>query len=125
MNPKLSEKGGPEMWKGRVLELIGLWLMVTALMHHSPDSTAWINIFTGGVVAIFGASLLHSKAWQGLTAVVAGAFLFFLAFVPSFRAHNINLWVDSVVGIVVWFCGWRIVASEIGGPWRLKDGPVY
>jgi hypothetical protein len=117
-------EGGLEMWKGRSLELLGLWLVVAALMHYSADSTAWINIFTGGVVAIIGASLLQSRAWQGLTAGIAGMILFFLAFVPALRVHSVNLWIDGVVGLLVWFCGWRIVASEIGGPWRLKDGPV-
>jgi hypothetical protein len=113
------------MWRGRVLEILGIWLIITGFMHHSVDTTAWINIITGGVVTIFGASLRNSKPWQGLTAAILGLLLLFMALVPSFRTHHINIWIDGIVGLLVWFCGWRIVSSELGGPWRLKDGPVY
>lgn len=113
------------MWRARLLEILGLWLMVTAFVHHSLDTTMWINIYTGGAVAIIGASLRHSSPWQGLTAGIFGLLLLFTAFLPFFRIHQVNSWVDGVGGFLVWFCGWRIVARESGGPWRLKDRPVY
>ncbi len=104
---------------------IGLWLIVASFMHHGSDTTALINMITGGVVAIVGASLRHSKPWQGVMTVFVGAVLFITAFLPSFRIHPINQWINGIGGFLVWFCGWRMVASEMGGPWRLKDGPVY
>lgn len=112
------------MWKGRVLEFLGIWLIVAAFMHQGSDTTALINLVTGGAAVIVGASLKNSKPWQGVSTVIVGALLFFLAFVPSLRIHQTNLYIGGTGGLLVWFFGWRIVTSEKGGPWRLKDRPV-
>jgi len=113
------------MWRGRILEIIGLWLIFNAFMQRTPETTALVNMCTGGMVAILGVSLRHVNAWHGLTVGIAGALLIVMAFVSPFTVHYINLWGDLIAGILVWLCGKRIVSSEIGGPWRLKDGPVY
>jgi hypothetical protein len=112
------------MWKGRALQILGLWVIVSALMHNSPNTTGLINTFTGLAVLVFGIGLRDAKPWQGLIAGFAGLLLMILAFVPSARIHTNNLWIDSAVGALIWFCGWRVVASEMGGPWHLKDGPI-
>jgi len=113
------------MWKGRSLQMLGLWLIITAFVHHSQQTTAWINIITGSVVAGIGAHLRQSKRWQGLTGYVAGGLLILLAFVPSLTVHHVNVWIAGLAGLVIWFSGWRIVVTEHGGPWRLKDRPQY
>ena len=113
------------MWQGRLLELLGIWLIVAAFGHYGSGTNGWINIATGFVVAGLGLFLRKLRPRLGLTVSVLGLLLMVLAFVHPLMVQFRQVWVDGLAGLAVWFCGWRAVAGESGGPWRMKDRPVW
>jgi arginine exporter protein ArgO len=113
------------MWKGHILEILGLGLVVTAFLHYDPSTTAWINVAAGAVIAVLGTSLWHTASRRGLTANILGLALLLAALIPPLRIHHVNTWIAGLVGVMAWMLGRRVVASESGGPWRLKDRPIY
>ncbi len=113
------------MWKGHILEILGLGLIVTAFLRYDPSTTAWINVAGGAVIAVLGTSLWHTASRRGLAANVLGLTLLVTALIPPLRSHGINIWIAGLGGVMAWMLGRRVVASESGGPWRLKDRPVY
>jgi len=113
------------MWQGRLLEVLGIWLVVAAFGHFGSGTNGWINIGTGIVVGLLGLLLRKIQPRLGPTAAVLGLVLMALALVPSLMVQFRQVWIDGLAGFAIWFLGWRVVASESGGPWRLKDRPVY
>lgn len=113
------------MWKGRALEFLGLALIVTAFMHNDGSTTTLVNAVCGGAIALVGTSLWRDKQRHALVANVMGLFLIVAAFLPPLGIHAYNIWIAGCCGLVAWFVGWRVVASESGGPWRLMDRPTF
>lgn len=113
------------MWKGHLLELLGLGLIVTAFLHYDSSTTAWIDAAAGGLIALVGTLLWHYSPRRGLTANILGVALLVIALIPVCRGHSCNMWIAGIAGVIAWSLGRRVVASESGGPWRLKDRPVY
>ena len=113
------------MWKGHLLELLGLGLIVTAFLHYENSTTAWIDAAAGGLIALIGTSLWHQTPRRGLVANILGVVLLVMALIPQLHIHEANIWIGSIGGIIAWSLGRRVVASESGGPWRLKDRPIY
>lgn len=113
------------MWKGHLLELVGLGLIVTAFMHHDSSTTAWVYAGSGGLIAVVGSSLWHRTPRRGLVANILGVALMVMALIPPLRSHACAIWIAPIAGVVAWSLGRKVVASESGGPWRLKDRPIY
>ncbi len=113
------------MWRGRLLEVLGLGLIVTAFMNFTGSTTGWIDAVAGCLIALAGTSLWRSTPRPALVANVTGLCILMAAMIPPFRSHSYNIWIATCLGLTTWVVGWHIVAAESGGPWRLKDRPVY
>lgn len=113
------------MLQGRILEILGLGLIVTAFMHNDGPTTTLVNAVAGGVIALMGVFLWKEKPKPAQLTNLFGLLLLVVAFLPPLRSHAYNIWIAGCCGFGAWFVGWRVVASEKGGPWRLKDRPIY
>ncbi len=113
------------MWRGKLLEVLGLGLILTAFIHLTGSTTGWVGAVAGCLIVLVGTSLWHSIPRPATVANVAGLCLVVTALIPAFRIHGNNLWVAAIAGVITWAMGWRIVTEESGGPWRLKDRPMY
>ena len=113
------------MWRGRLLEILGLGLIVTAFMHFTGSMTGWVDAVAGCSIALIGTSLWNRYPWPALWANLAGLIVLVAALIPSYHTPATNVWVVTIVGVITWIVGLRIVAQESGGPWRLKNRPVY
>ncbi len=113
------------MLKGNLLEILGLGLIVTAVMHLESSTTAWLNVGAGVLIAAIGTSLWNSASRLGMAANIVGVALMVVALIPLLRVHGFNIWIAGVAGVMAWGVGHQVAASESGGPWRLKDRPLY
>ena len=113
------------MWRGRMLQILGLMLIVTAFGHYREISTSLINATTGLTIALIGSTYWPQVQRRAIFVNALGLTLLLLALIPPLQAHATNHWLAGCGGAVVLFTGWRITISESGGPWRLKDRPVF
>jgi len=113
------------MWKGHLLEILGLGLIVTAFTHYGNATTAWVNVVGGGVIALIGTSLWNSAGRRGFITNILGLTVMAAACIPPLTSHSRNIWLAAIAGGISWIIGHGVVASESGGPWRLKDRPIH
>lgn len=113
------------MLKGNLLEILGLGLIVTAFLHLESSTTAWLNVGAGVLIAAIGTSLWPSASRLGIVANLVGVALMVAALIPLLRVHGVNTWIAGIAGALAWGVGHKVAVSESGGPWRLKDRPLY
>jgi len=113
------------MWLGRLIEVLSLGLIVAAFGNFGSGNNVWNNLGVG--LSVFGLGFLSRRLRPrlGKATALLGLALVVVAFVPPLMVQYRQVWVDGLAGLAIWFCGWRLVAGESGGPWRLKDRPVF
>lgn len=113
------------MWMGRLTQVLGIGLIVAAFGQYGSANNVWINLAAGIVVSGLGLLARRLRPKLGKVIALLGLVLVVVALVPPFMVQFRQVWIDGLAGLAVWICGWRLVAGESGGPWRLKDRPVF
>lgn len=95
--------------------LLGLWIGVSAFLGFGSQGYMWSDLVSGLVAIAAGAALIGEVAWEGWTAVVLGAWMVIVAFVPAIHGGGAIYWNNVLVGAVLAVLG-IVPTSHAGEP---------
>jgi hypothetical protein len=112
------------LW-GRLLQIVGVGLVISAFAHFSVNTNSWVTLIGGVAIAFAGFGIRRFRPGLGVAILAVGAVLAVLAFVHPLMVQWRQIWVDGLAGVAAWLGGWWIVRSESRGPWHLGNRPSF
>lgn len=94
------------MLQKKIIGILGIWLLVSAILLQSAQSNVINLIIVGIVSAIAGLTFTVKKTFEGWIGAVLGLWLIISAFIPSLEnvpCRYCNIFATGVVLIIIGF----------------------
>ena len=97
--------------KGKIIGLVGIWVIAAGLWRFNPLGEVWSDIFAGVIVGILGFSLSPSIARYRWLTGLAGVWLIAAAFIPALNSGTPIEVHNLIVGLLVMILGFTQPAT--------------